>query len=79
MKNWSHDQFATTIPVSGNFDDPSLDSWTAFINLLKNAWVEAVKPGLNGTVNLPATKDAKEPAVAKKPSAPPKSLPAGSH
>ena len=79
MKNWSHDQFATTIPVSGNFDDPRLDSWTAFINLLKNAWVEALKPGLNGSVNLPAGQDAKPLPVENKPSAPLKLLPAGSH
>ncbi len=56
MKNWSQDQFATTIPVSGNFDDPRLDSWTAFINLLKNAWVEAAKPGITSADTLTAGK-----------------------
>jgi len=71
MKNWPHDQFATTIPVSGNFDDPRLDSWTAFINLVKNAWVEAAKPGINGSDTLAAAQKAPAPPEASQQPEPP--------
>lgn len=53
MKNWPHDQVATKIPISGNFDDPRIHSWTAFFNLLKNAWVVALQPGVEATHNPP--------------------------
>ena len=71
MKNWPHDQFATKIPVAGNFDDPQLNSWTAFINLLKNAWVEEVKPGIDGAnLSLPAKKPAETQTLNKQPAIP---------
>jgi uncharacterized protein YhdP len=70
MKNWPHDQFATKIPVAGNFADPRLNSWAAFINLLKNAWVEAVKPGIDDTGHSPAVqKPAETQASSQQPAA----------
>jgi len=67
MKNWPHDNFATRIPVSGNFDDPRLDSWTGFVNLFKNAWVEAVKPGVDGPGKTPAAKATAESKTGNPP------------
>jgi len=65
MKNWPHNQFATKIPVSGDFDDPRIHSWIAFLNLIKNAWVKAAEPGLDQSTSHPTTRDMKEPSHSK--------------
>jgi len=70
IKNWPHEQFATKIPVSGRFDDPNLHSWTAFFNLIKNAWIRAVPPGVDNSVKIQDVKaDNATPAPPQAPAA----------
>jgi uncharacterized protein DUF748 len=46
------DQIATTIPVSGRTDQPDTDIFSTIGGLLQNAFFEALKPGIEGTVDL---------------------------
>jgi hypothetical protein len=38
---------ATQAPISGRIDDPKISTWTAFIGVLVNAYIEAIKPGFD--------------------------------
>jgi hypothetical protein len=52
FKNYSKDQVATKIPVSGSFDDPKVNVWRTIMNALRNAFIEAINPNLDGTVDM---------------------------
>lgn len=52
FKNPSKDQVATQIPVSGDISDPNIDVWETVLNALKNAFIKAINPKLDGTVNM---------------------------
>lgn len=52
FKNYSKDQVATKIPVSGSFEDPKVNICRTIINALRNAFIEAINPTLDGTVNM---------------------------
>lgn len=47
FKNKPEDRLATKIPISGSFDNPSPDIWATIGNLLRNAFVRAIMPGLD--------------------------------
>ena len=44
LKN-DQDKIATKIPFEGNFEDPNVEVWTAVENLLRNAFVQALREG----------------------------------
>lgn len=44
LKNQRKDQFATRIPISGRIDQPRTGTWDAVVAVLRNAFVEALKP-----------------------------------
>jgi hypothetical protein len=46
------DQIAARIPLSGELDDPEVGLWETVITLLRNAFIEALSRGLEGTVGL---------------------------
>lgn len=48
LKNEEKDQVATKAPFSGNFADNQVDVWTAIENLLRNAFVQALRGGFEG-------------------------------
>ena len=48
FKNDEQDQVATKAPFAGNFADNDLDIWTTIVNLLRNAFVQAIRGGLEG-------------------------------
>jgi hypothetical protein len=52
FKNYREKQLATKIPISGDLSDPDVDTWTAVVKVLENAFVQAISPDLDGTVNL---------------------------
>lgn len=57
FKNHPKDQVATRIPVSGTFEQTDVGLLTTIANLLRNAFVEALKPSLDRDSNLPPIKD----------------------
>ncbi len=52
FKNYREKQVATKIPISGDLSNPDVDTWTAVIKVLENAFVQAINPDLDGTVNM---------------------------
>jgi hypothetical protein len=52
FKNHPEDQVATKIPVSGTFEKTDVGIWTAVVNVLRNAFVEAFSARLDKSINL---------------------------
>jgi hypothetical protein len=50
FKNHPKDQVATKIPISGSFEKADVDIWVTIGNLLRNAFVQALAPGLDRSV-----------------------------
>jgi len=50
FKNKPKDQLATKIDFSGTFENPEVSVWEAASSFLRNAFVRALEPGLEGTV-----------------------------
>ncbi|MES2856281.1 MAG: DUF748 domain-containing protein [Bdellovibrionota bacterium] len=61
FENQKRDQFAARLPISGSRDDLSIDSWAAVGSILKNAFISAMDPKLEDSVDFAdAKKDKKE-------------------
>ncbi|UPT72627.1 MAG: DUF748 domain-containing protein [Elusimicrobiota bacterium] len=52
LKNQAKDQIATKIPFEGEFGDADPDLWSATGGLLKNAFIRALTPSLEGGVKI---------------------------
>ena len=52
--NKLEDRLATKIPISGSFDEPNPDIWATIANLLRNAFVRAIVPGLDQEIRFQA-------------------------
>jgi hypothetical protein len=50
LENQSHDQIGSVVPFSGSLDNPKFNRWTAFLEILRNAFVEALGPGFKKSV-----------------------------
>ncbi|MEO6006330.1 MAG: DUF748 domain-containing protein [Opitutus sp.] len=48
LKNDENEKVATKAPFAGNFADNEVDIWTTVANLLRNAFVQAIRGGLEG-------------------------------
>lgn len=46
LKNRPRDEVATRVEISGSLDDPKFSTWEAVLGLLRNAFIEAIWPGL---------------------------------
>jgi len=61
LSNQAEDQFALRLPFSGRVDEVRAGGFDAFLSILHNAFIEAMKPGLDrdkddeGSVQGPAT------------------------
>jgi hypothetical protein len=51
FKNHPNDQFGTKIPFSGNFDNPKVNVWDTIVNVLRNTFIKALQPGVEGSVS----------------------------
>jgi hypothetical protein len=52
MKNREKDQVATQIPLSGNFSNPHAGIWPSVGALLRNAFIQALRPNLSHSVGF---------------------------
>ncbi len=52
FENQPKDQFATKVQFDGKFKDPKVDVVKAIFAVLRNAFVEALKPSLDNDVNI---------------------------
>lgn len=52
LKNPSKDQIATKIPIEGNLEGTAVSTWYAIIQLLRNAFVQALYPAIDNEISL---------------------------
>lgn len=52
VENRKADQVATKIPLNGNFGKTEIDTLTAIINLLRNAFIQAIFPDIDNQITL---------------------------
>lgn len=52
LENKPSDRIASKVPISGSFDSPNFDLWATIGSLLRNAFIEAIKPSIDNTVNF---------------------------
>jgi len=50
FKNYPHDRLATRIPLEGRFDRPDINAWEAMFGVLRNAFIQALRHGLEGKI-----------------------------
>lgn len=50
--NHSKDQIATEVPLRGTYNNPQPRTWSAVIGVFRNAFIEALKPGLNRSLSF---------------------------
>jgi hypothetical protein len=48
----SDEQIAGKIPIQGKFDNPETDLWTALAYVLRNAFVTALRPAIDNSINI---------------------------
>jgi hypothetical protein len=52
LENKSKDQFAARIPFSGSYEDPGANIWSTIGSILENAFIRALIPNVEGSINL---------------------------
>jgi hypothetical protein len=52
FKNQKRNQFAARVPISGSRDDLKIDSWATVGSILKNAFISALNPKLEDSVDF---------------------------
>jgi hypothetical protein len=50
--NQRKDQFATKVPLEGSLDNIDTDSWSAFTGIIRNAFIQAFKKGLDKDIKF---------------------------
>lgn len=50
LENEPRDEVATVVDVSGRIDDPETSTWTTVVRLLSNAFIRAILPGFEDTI-----------------------------
>jgi len=52
FQNQRKEQFATKLPIEGKFEKPDIGLWNAVVYVLKNAFVNALKPSVDNSIDL---------------------------
>jgi hypothetical protein len=52
LKNQQKDQVATKIPLEGTFKNADANIWIAIIEILKNAFIQALQPTIDQEINI---------------------------
>ncbi|HTJ51309.1 MAG TPA: DUF748 domain-containing protein, partial [Cyclobacteriaceae bacterium] len=60
FKNQPKDQVATKIPFQGSLNNPDTDIWTTILNVLENAFVQAIQPSIDNEINIKSVNATKE-------------------
>ncbi len=66
LKNRSTEEVATKVNIKGRFDDPTINLWRAISFVLRNAFVHALKPTIDNTININQLDDAKDKTFLEK-------------
>ena len=52
LEDQPRDTIATRVPLRGDVEDPAADVWATIGGLLRNAFVESLRRGLEGGVDV---------------------------
>lgn len=52
LEDSSRDRTAARIPFAGSFEDPKIGVWSALGSLLRNGFIEALRRGLEGSIDI---------------------------
>jgi hypothetical protein len=52
LQNQRKEQLATKVPMSGSFDNTHINKWRAISYVLRNAFLQALKPSIDHTINI---------------------------
>jgi hypothetical protein len=66
LENKNKDQLATKVEVKGKFDNPDINIWRAISYVLRNAFVSALKPAIDNTININKLEDSKDKTFLEK-------------
>jgi hypothetical protein len=64
LENPKKEQVATKVPIEGNFDETTVDTWYAITTVLKNAFIQALYPALDYQISI-ASVEAEKPEEKK--------------
>jgi hypothetical protein len=59
FKNQSEDQVATKIPFEGRLDNPDTNIWVTIVNVLQNAFIQAIQPSIDSEINIASVEEPK--------------------
>lgn len=62
FENQPQDTFATRVPIEGHIDDPEAGIFKAIQAILSNAFIEAIQPSVEGSIELEDVGAGQEPA-----------------
>lgn len=65
LQNQKKDQVATKVAINGKFDDPNTNVWGAVSYLLRNAFVQSLKPAIDNTININQLTESKKTLLEK--------------
>jgi hypothetical protein len=57
FENQPREQVATKVPIEGTFDNPEISLWNAVAYVLRNAFVYALKPSIDQTIDIGKVED----------------------
>jgi hypothetical protein len=57
LANDKTENVATVIPIEGSFKDPKINAWTTVALALRNAFIQAIFGGLEGTISMKSVED----------------------
>jgi hypothetical protein len=60
FENQSEETFATKIPLKGEIEDPKANIWVAIIQILENAFINALQPSIDRQISLAAVEEEQE-------------------
>jgi hypothetical protein len=57
FQNQREEQVATKVPINGRFDNPAINLWNAISYVLRNAFVYALQPSIDQTIDIGEVED----------------------
>jgi hypothetical protein len=66
LENRNKEQVATKVDIKGKLEDPNVNIWRSVGYLLQNAFVHALKPSIDNTINIGKMDDAKDKTLLER-------------
>jgi hypothetical protein len=66
FSNQKHDQVATKLELKGSFKNTKLDIWNAILEILRNAFIQALQPSIDQEISLATVETVDESDAGKK-------------